>query len=96
MRDLVEQAQRGDREAFAALVHSTSDRMYAIAVRILRDPDLAEDALQGALVAVWRQTGRTSSSNAKRTPVESSYMWLDRTAAGSPRSRLSRSSSGGE
>jgi RNA polymerase sigma-70 factor, ECF subfamily len=55
VRDLVEQAQRGDREAFAALVHATSDRLYAIAVRILRDPDLAEDALQGALVAAWRQ-----------------------------------------
>ena len=27
----------------------TSDRMYAIATRILRDADLAEDALQGAL-----------------------------------------------
>jgi RNA polymerase sigma factor (sigma-70 family) len=55
VRDLVEQAQHGDREAFAQLVHATCDRMYAIAVRILRDPDLAEDALQGALVAAWRQ-----------------------------------------
>jgi len=55
MRDLVERAQRGDREAFAALVTSTSDRMYAIAARILRDNDLAEDALQGALIAAWRQ-----------------------------------------
>ena len=55
MRDLVERAQRGDREAFAALVSLTSDRMYAIAARILRDNDLAEDALQGALIAAWRQ-----------------------------------------
>src|SRR6266566_5968728 len=29
--------------------------MYAIAVRILRDVDLAEDALQGALITAWRQ-----------------------------------------
>jgi len=29
--------------------------MYAIAVRILRDADLAQDALQGALVTAWRQ-----------------------------------------
>src|SRR5690349_25055870 len=28
--------------------------MYAIATRILRDADLAEDALQGALLAAWR------------------------------------------
>ena len=55
MRDLAERAQNGDRDAFAALVAMTSDRMYALAVRILRDSDLAEDALQGALITVWRQ-----------------------------------------
>jgi RNA polymerase sigma-70 factor (ECF subfamily) len=52
--ELVERARRGDRDAFAALVQMTSDRMYAIASRILRDPDLAEDALQGALITAWR------------------------------------------
>jgi DNA-directed RNA polymerase specialized sigma24 family protein len=55
VRDLVVQAQNGERDAFAALVHMTSDRMYALAARILRDNDLAEDALQGALITVWRQ-----------------------------------------
>ena len=45
MRDLVVGAQNGDRDAFAALVGMTSDRMYAVAARILRDNDLAEDAL---------------------------------------------------
>lgn len=55
MRDIVERAMRGDREAFGALVGQTSDRMYALATRILRDADLAEDALQGALVTAWRQ-----------------------------------------
>ena len=55
MRDIVERAMRGDREAFGWLVGETSDRMYAIATRILRDPYLAEDALQGALVTAWRQ-----------------------------------------
>ncbi len=55
MRDVVEQAMRGDREAFGWLVGQTSDRMYAIATRILRDSDLAEDALQGALLTAWRQ-----------------------------------------
>lgn len=46
---------RGDREAFGVLVVHTSDRMYAIATRILRDSELAEDALQGALLTAWRQ-----------------------------------------
>ncbi len=55
MEDLVERARRGDRDAFAALVQQTSDRLYAIAIRILRDGHLAEDALQGALISAWRQ-----------------------------------------
>ena len=55
MRDLVERARGGDREAFASLVHATSGRMYALATRILRDSDLAQDALQGALITAWRQ-----------------------------------------
>jgi len=54
-RALVEQARRGDREAFAVLVHQVSDSLYAVAVRILRDPGLAEDALQNALVLAWRR-----------------------------------------
>ena len=54
-RDLVEQARRGDREAFAVLVHQVSDSLYAVAQRILRDPGLAEDALQNALVLAWRR-----------------------------------------
>jgi RNA polymerase sigma-70 factor (ECF subfamily) len=53
-RELVEQAQRGDQEAFAALVHLVADRLYAVAYRILRDADRAEDALQQALIDAWR------------------------------------------
>src|SRR4051795_10040573 len=54
-RDLVEQARRGDREAFAVLVHQVTDSLYAVSQRILRDPALAEDALQNALVLAWRR-----------------------------------------
>lgn len=46
---------RGDRDAFGMLVGQTVNRMYAIATRILRDTDLAEDAVQGALITAWRQ-----------------------------------------
>jgi RNA polymerase sigma-70 factor (ECF subfamily) len=52
-RGLVERAQRGDQEAFAALAHLAADRLYAIAYRILRDPDRAEDAMQQALIDAW-------------------------------------------
>jgi RNA polymerase sigma-70 factor (ECF subfamily) len=53
-RDLVEQAQAGDQSAFMALVRSRGDQLFAIAQRILRDIDRAEDALQDALVIAWR------------------------------------------
>ena len=53
-RDLVEAAQRGDQTAFVDLVRSRGDRLFAIAHRILRDVDRAEDALQDALVIAWR------------------------------------------
>ena len=54
-RDLVEQARKGDREAFAVLVHQVSDSLYSVAFRILRDTGLAEDVLQNALVLAWRR-----------------------------------------
>jgi RNA polymerase sigma-70 factor (ECF subfamily) len=54
-RDLVERARRGDREAFAVLVHQVSDSLYSVAYRILRDTGSAEDALQNALVLAWRR-----------------------------------------
>jgi RNA polymerase sigma-70 factor, ECF subfamily len=53
-RDLVERAQRGDQAAFVDLVRLRGDRLFAIAHRILRDIDRAEDALQDALVIAWR------------------------------------------
>jgi RNA polymerase sigma-70 factor, ECF subfamily len=57
-RDLVEQAQRGDREAFGILARSRGDVLFGIARRILRDIGLAEDAVQQALVIAWRELPR--------------------------------------
>ncbi len=52
--ELVTRARGGDREAFAALAASRVDRLYAIARLILRDADLAEDAIQEAMLNAWR------------------------------------------
>src|SRR6187397_1528827 len=52
--ELVTRAQRGDREAFALLAIGFADRFLAVARRILRDIDLAEDATQQALLTIWR------------------------------------------
>ena len=52
--DLVAAARRGDQAAFMDLVRPRSNRLFAIALQILRDIDRAEDALQDALVIAWR------------------------------------------
>ena len=53
-RDLVERARDGDREAFSAAAAASIGRLYGIATLILRDRELAQDAVQEALVASWR------------------------------------------
>jgi RNA polymerase sigma-70 factor (ECF subfamily) len=53
-RDRVEQAKRGDHEAFADLVDTRLARLDAAARLILRDPELARDAVQEALIRAWR------------------------------------------
>src|SRR5690349_13022485 len=52
--DVVQRAQRGDRAAFGLLAAEIATRFLAISRRILRDVDLAEDATQQTLVAIWR------------------------------------------
>ena len=58
LRELVERAAKGDQEAFASLVQVSSGRLYAVAYRILRDPYLAEDALQQTLITIWNELPR--------------------------------------
>jgi RNA polymerase sigma factor (sigma-70 family) len=52
--ELVLRAQHGDEEAFASLAVVVGDRLHAVAHRILRDIDLAEDATQRALLSIWQ------------------------------------------
>jgi RNA polymerase sigma-70 factor (ECF subfamily) len=56
--ELVEQARRGDTVAFSELVDLDGDRCYAIAYRILRDVERAQDAVQQALLLAWRELPR--------------------------------------
>jgi RNA polymerase sigma-70 factor (ECF subfamily) len=53
-RDLVERAQRGDHDAFAELARAAIARLDAAARLILRDPDLAHDAVQEGFLHAWR------------------------------------------
>ena len=53
-RELVDRARRGDHDAFAELVDGALRRLDAAARLILRDPDLAQDAVQDGLIRAWR------------------------------------------
>jgi len=55
LQTLVDRAKHGDEEAFGALVRVVGDRCIFVAHRILRDADLAEDAVQEALVQAWKE-----------------------------------------
>ena len=51
---LGERARRGDRHAFAELARASGARLDAAARLILRDPELAQDAVQETLIRAWR------------------------------------------
>ena len=53
-RDLVERARRGDHDAFAVLAGAAIARLDAAARLILRDRELARDAIQDAMMRAWR------------------------------------------
>jgi RNA polymerase sigma-70 factor (ECF subfamily) len=53
-RELVDRAKRGDHDAFALLVGRSIARLDAAARLILRDPELARDAVQEGFIRAWR------------------------------------------
>jgi len=52
--DLVTRAQQGDKGAYTLVATGIADRFLAVARRILRDVELAEDATQQALLVIWQ------------------------------------------
>lgn len=53
-RELVDRARRGDHDAFAVLVRGSIAQLEAVARLILRDHELARDAVQEAFIRAWR------------------------------------------
>ena len=53
-RALIERARRGDHDAFTLLLDVRLARLDAAARLIVRDPELARDAVQDALIRAWR------------------------------------------
>ena len=55
---LVERARDGDDVAFSALVDMDGDLAFAVAYRMLRDVERAQDAVQQAFIVAWRELPR--------------------------------------
>lgn len=79
---LILSAQRGDMDAFNALALGYQDMLYRIALRIVHDECLAEDALQEAMIHAFRHIRSFRGGNFKswlaRVTVNASYDELRR------------------
>src|SRR5215470_8334407 len=54
-----------DQAAFAELYRLTSSQLYAVALRILREPAIAEDVLQEAFVNIWHHAATFSAAKSQ-------------------------------
>ncbi len=52
---LLERVAQGDEAAFAEIYQATSPKLYAVAVRILRSREAAEEVIQDCYFRVWEQ-----------------------------------------
>jgi RNA polymerase sigma-70 factor, ECF subfamily len=57
LQRLLQRVARRDHAAFAAIYAQTSAKLFAVALRILRRREWAEEVLQEAFVAVWQRAG---------------------------------------
>ena len=48
---------RGDRTAFENLYRQTSAKLFGVALRIVRQEDLAEEVLQDCYIRIWNRAG---------------------------------------
>ncbi len=55
-------AGHGDQDAFAALYDATSARAYGLALRVVGDRALAEEALFEAYLEIWRSSARLDAT----------------------------------
>jgi len=57
---LIASVALGDRAAFSALYDATSAKLFGVCLRVLKDRQEAEDALQEIFVRVWQKANRYS------------------------------------
>jgi RNA polymerase sigma-70 factor, ECF subfamily len=82
-RELLSTHCAGDPDAFGELFRRHRDQMWALALRITRDPEVAADAVQEAFIAAFRGAGSFRGEAAVTT-------WLHRIVVNSSLDRLRR------
>lgn len=65
LAELLARTALSDQAAYTELYRLTASHLYGVALRILREPALAEDMLQEAFVSVWHHAGSYSAAKAK-------------------------------
>lgn len=64
LADLLQATARGDRPAFDRLYSMSSAQLFGVMLRILRQRNLAEDALQEVYVGIWHKADSYASEKA--------------------------------
>src|SRR5258708_28457246 len=77
----------GDSDAFGCLFGRHRDRLWAVAIRVLGDPEDAADALQDAMICAFRRAAGFRGDSAVTT-------WLHRIVVNSCLDRMRRRSAG--
>ena len=62
LAELVRRSEHGDEAAFAALYDATSSKVYGLAVRVTRSPELAAEVVQEVYLMAWEQAARFTPS----------------------------------
>ncbi|MDT8910460.1 RNA polymerase sigma factor SigM [Amycolatopsis sp. PS_44_ISF1] len=81
--DLLAAHAAGDPHAFSELVRRHRDRLWAVALRTLRDPEEAADALQEAFISAFRAAGNFRAESQVTT-------WLHRIVVNACLDRIRR------
>ncbi|MFI5607728.1 RNA polymerase sigma factor SigM [Amycolatopsis sp. NPDC051903] len=81
--DLIAAHAAGDPHAFSELVRRHRDRLWAVALRTMRDPEEAADALQEAFISAFRAAGNFRAESQVTT-------WLHRIVVNACLDRIRR------
>src|SRR5712691_2336565 len=81
--ELLRRHVEGDPDAFSQLFLRHRDRLWAVAVRTLADPEEAADALQDAMISAFRRAGTFRGDSAVTT-------WLHRIVVNACLDRMRR------